>query len=735
MAAWANRNASPARRVTTAAIGVLVLVALVAGGGVFALMQQLHTRTVEGALAGALQDRRELLKSQFRLHESRAEDVAQIAELRNALASRKADALEAVIRGTLVDEVRAVSVHSSDGALLAAAGAPVPSPALEFHLSTPLASDLLWDGRPVLRTRVPVRRDGSTLGVVVVEQTMNAVVDMIKAEVGVWKTGEIALCFAQDARLQCLPQRRNAQVVRVPLRGADGAMLPAAHAAQGRSGIARGPDSLGYDIVAAYGPVGDLGLLMAVEVDADEITGPLRRQLVGVVLLALGAIGLGVWLLRRNVRPLVAQVSAAQEEAAAAHEQLQRIADNVPALVGYVSSDERYQFANRIYGDWFAVDPQAMIGRRMSEIWEPDRYARTRPHIEKALGGERADFEQEIRSHGNQRMLRTSFVPEIAPGGGVRGFFVLSSDVTKQEQVHRALDHAMQRLDLALDASRVTVWESDLRTGETVLSEAWAELLGRTPGETRTTVAELSALVHPEEIGRLSRESMEVAQGRREEYAVEHRIRAESGHWKWILSRGKVVERDPATGQALRMMGTNLDITARKQGEMRLEQLANYDTLTGAANRNLFGNRLAQAIARSRRTKDRAALMYLDIDKFKGINDTLGHAAGDALLREFAARLKAVVRDTDTVGRLGGDEFAVLMEDVKDAEAPARVAQKILEAMRSPVDAVGKPVTVTTSIGVALFDGAADPEALAKRADEALYEAKAAGRNTYRVAA
>jgi diguanylate cyclase (GGDEF)-like protein len=270
-----------------------------------------------------------------------------------------------------------------------------------------------------------------------------------------------------------------------------------------------------------------------------------------------------------------------------------------------------------------------------------------------------------------------------------------------------------------------------------VLSEAWAELLDRPPGETRTTVAELATLVHPTEVAELMRLQAATITGRNDAYSVEHRVRAASGQWKWILSRGQVVAREPATGKAQRMMGTNLDITARKEAELRMEYLASYDTLTGAANRALFGDRIARAILRNRRSGGRAALLYLDIDKFKGVNDSLGHAAGDELLKEFTARLGRCVRATDAVGRLGGDEFAVLLEDVTEAGAAERVAAKILDAMRVPFAIDGHGLTISASIGMVEFgaDAADDPEALARRADAALYEAKAGGRDTYRIAA
>ncbi len=729
-----HNSGSAARRITAAAVGVLAFTALVAGGGVFALMQQSLERSVEGMLLTALEVRRQLVQSQVELRETNVRVVARQADLLQALRDGgDSQAVRRSVQESIGGEFTAVTVFSESGDRVASVGPVAHAPTLALGLDSPMRSELLWADGPVLRTRAPVSEGGRVLGSVLVEQRMTVVAELMKAEIGLWRTGEIALCAARGDRVHCYPQRRDARVVEAPLRGEGGAMLPAAHAAAGQTGIVRARDSLGYEVLAAYGPVGNLGLVLAVEVDTEEIAGLLYRQLPAVVFMALAAIGLGVLLLRRRVQPLAAQLSEARAEAGAAHERLQTIADSVPALVGYVDADERYRFANRTYDEWYGIGRHQLLGRRMREVWEPWRYAFTRPHIEKALAGERVDYVQTLATARGSRIVRTSFVPDLGADGKAQGFFLLSSDITESENARKALDRALQKLDLALDASRVAVWETDVSSGETVLSEAWAEILDRQRAETRTTTEELAALVHPDDRARVESEAAAVLKGEKAEYAVEHQVRAESGHWKWILSRGKVVARDPATGRALTLMGTNLDVTERKRGEIRLEKLANYDTLTGCANRNLFSDRLRQAIARCARSKGRAALMYLDIDKFKGINDTLGHDAGDALLKAFAARLKAAVRATDTVGRLGGDEFAILLEEVKEEDAPARVAQKVLEAMRAPVDAVGKPVVVTTSIGIALFGGEAEPEALAKRADVALYEAKAAGRNTYRV--
>ena len=219
-------------------------------------------------------------------------------------------------------------------------------------------------------------------------------------------------------------------------------------------------------------------------------------------------------------------------------------------------------------------------------------------------------------------------------------------------------------------------------------------------------------------------------------YEVEHRVKMHSGEWKWIHSVGNVVERD-ARGQVLRMNGTNADIGTRKQAEERLEHQAHHDVLTGLPNRSLFHARLERAMARARRQKVLMAVMYLDIDKFKNINDTRGHAIGDALLKDFARRLESCVRSVDTVARLGGDEFAVILEQLDERDAGRRIAEKIVAAMRPEFTREYRALSITTSVGVAFHQGAEEISAdnLVKKADQALYAAKGAGRDNYQVAA
>jgi diguanylate cyclase (GGDEF)-like protein len=172
---------------------------------------------------------------------------------------------------------------------------------------------------------------------------------------------------------------------------------------------------------------------------------------------------------------------------------------------------------------------------------------------------------------------------------------------------------------------------------------------------------------------------------------------------------------------------------ARNYGKM-LESLALNDPLTGLANRRLLAERMSMALAHARRHKSAMAVVYLDLDGFKQVNDTLGHGTGDVLLKMVAERLVATVREEDTVARLGGDEFIVALWEVRDADRAATVALKVIAAVSQPYEIGGHSVSITTSAGIGIYPvHGEDADTLMKSADLALYEAKRAGKNAYRI--
>jgi len=186
-------------------------------------------------------------------------------------------------------------------------------------------------------------------------------------------------------------------------------------------------------------------------------------------------------------------------------------------------------------------------------------------------------------------------------------------------------------------------------------------------------------------------------------------------------------------GVVRRFYALSVDITDRKERELLLEQQVQHDGLTGLLNRNGFMTRLQPAMEHAKRYGEPLALLFLDLDGFKHINDTYGHNAGDALLRGFAGRLTGVMRRTDAVARLAGDEFVVLLEGVTNPiRDPATAATKVLDAMKLPLPLAGGDVIVSASIGIAVYsDDIVDAESLLQRADKAMYRAKHVGRNGY----
>ncbi len=210
-----------------------------------------------------------------------------------------------------------------------------------------------------------------------------------------------------------------------------------------------------------------------------------------------------------------------------------------------------------------------------------------------------------------------------------------------------------------------------------------------------------------------------------------YRVKRSDEQFIWLETSSKAVTHDE-TGKIIEIIAVSRDITTRKQSEERLLYLANYDSLTGLPNRALFRDRLRRAIARSQRNETKIALFFLDLDRFKNINDSLGHHAGDQLLRGVSKRLKQYAREGDTIARLGGDEFTIILEGIHSTEDASVVAEKILELMQAPFRLDGHEVVVTPSIGITLFpDDAADMRSLLKNADTAMYRSKEKGRNAY----
>lgn len=310
-------------------------------------------------------------------------------------------------------------------------------------------------------------------------------------------------------------------------------------------------------------------------------------------------------------------------------------------------------------------------------------------------------------------------------------YYLVRRPFTQQIEIENSLQLSEERWKFALEGAGDGVWDWNVQTNQVFRSARWKEIYGYTDADLGTTAEDGRTLMHPDDRQRAIAEVNAYLQGEKDAFVSEFRLLCKDGSWKWTLSRGMLVSRTP-DGKPLRMIGTHTDISDRKQSEAQVFRLAHYDQVTNLPNRILFLDRFEQEIKKMRRNDHTITLMYLDLDRFKEVNDTLGHDMGDLLLKETAQRLVSCVRASDTVARMGGDEFTVIINNLDDQISAERLAQKILDKLTEPFNLGDELVYITTSIGISLYplDGT-EVDVLLKNADQAMYAAKEHGRNRY----
>ena len=561
--------------------------------------------------------------------------------------------------------------------------------------------------------------------------------------------------------------------------------------------------------------------------------------------------------LSREFDAMTKALIASDQQRDRSEQQLRDITDNLPALVGYIDPGQHYRFANERYREWLGHDPFSMVGRHVAEVMGDESYAVMKGNLEKALSGERVQWERTVRRDGVERHLLVEYIPDIEPGGQVRGCYALHMDITGRRAAELAIARSEQRMADLTNAIPAMVGYFDMDETCLYANDAGLRSLGVDRGDIpgismraalgETVYAQHAPFVREVLQGRRSRLEGKVAFAGRQAHFQAHLIpdRSDGGGQRgfylmtfditalkeaetrrakvegqlraitdnlpvaityldaeqryrfvnrtgldWLCrsadevigqrigdvlrpiayerrresievgltGRRVTFEAESITGDVTRILhyvyipdiesdgrvtglyGLATDVSALKKVENQLSLLVRSDVLTGVANRYHFNEAMPLALSRARRAMSGLALMYLDIDHFKSINDSLGHSAGDEVLKAFAKRLQQSVRTTDTVARLGGDEFVIILEGVNEADEPQVVARKIIANVTRPLEVEGRSLTITTSIGVAfrreiLAADGATAEALIGRADAALYAAKKAGRNTWRVMA
>jgi len=425
----------------------------------------------------------------------------------------------------------------------------------------------------------------------------------------------------------------------------------------------------------------------------------------------------------------ISAAKAAEQAVRESEHRLRMVTDNLPVLISYLDRDLRFRFVNRTYQQWFGSEAAPRVGTSVQELYGEQAWLEIGPRLRAALEGQDVAYDREMVRPEGTRHVQVTVVPDRDEQGKVVGLYTLINDVTSYREAQQAVQESEARLRTVADAlpMRVAYVDADERyrfnnlAYERGFGRPRHELYGQT---VRAVLGEVAYdAVEPHIRSALRGES------------VKFQSEMASGG-SYVCYEAQYIPQLAADGSTvLGFHAVVSDITRQKLEEKRLIELARADPLTGLINRAGFELRVAEAMTLCRTTGALMALMYLDIDRFKQINDRFGHSTGDALLRAFAGRLSQTLRSTDTVARLGGDEFTVIMEGLPRPEVASTVAAKIVQAMSLPFFIEQQAISVTASIGLAFYQGdATTVEALVQQADVMLYQAKDAGRNNVQVA-
>lgn len=419
------------------------------------------------------------------------------------------------------------------------------------------------------------------------------------------------------------------------------------------------------------------------------------------------------------------------------------LSENIGATVSIFDRDLVFRYVSASFARWYGVEPAQMVGHTVPAFFEPDTFRGFKPYVDRALAGETLRYERIVRSHKvDSTWLVVSLVPVRDGNGEVIGVVNSALDVHELKTAYEALRVANQKLTGHIDNSPLAVIEFDasLRllswparaaaifgySREELGSEPLARLLGDSDGEHNALRVALAGL---RQAG-ASNSRVELKHRRKDGSVV---------YCEWFNSA-----LTSEAGEVRSIMSLVQDVSARFQAAEQLRFIAEHDSLTGLPNRAALYRKIDSALLLARDCGDQVALLFIDLDGFKQLNDAYGHAAGDIVLQETARRIAASVRASDTVARLGGDEFVVLLESGVDEGTCQRVGASILSAIQRNYDFTvshsdGTETAISTHVGASIGVAIQPPlesqvERLFKRADDAMYAAKRAGKGCVRVA-
>ncbi|HUH61293.1 MAG TPA: diguanylate cyclase [Candidimonas sp.] len=505
---------------------------------------------------------------------------------------------------------------------------------------------------------------------------------------------------------------------------------------EGRGSFIGASDIDGIERLYTFGGLDPFPMLVSIVRSTDVILEAWYRDVrrLGAATLALMVACIALALLAE--RQLYARhLATAQMQQAKNH--LHTVLDSIPAMVAYWDSNLRNRFSNSAHSDWFGMKPQQIDGRVMSDVMCTQVLAELEPHIYLALDGHRQQFDNVLPdANGDRRHVASTYIPDIRQDGVVRGFFVLATDTTQRKAIETSLLEEKERFRVTLESIRDGVITTDKDGRITYQNPAAEAMTGWASDEAIGRLAEDVIALHDDTEGAAQQSSL------RQALSFRHAI-ISTNDSVLINRNGQRIEVDDSAAPILdetgMLSGAVLvfhDVSRSRALAREMQHLSQHDALTRLPNRRMLGDSSNKAITRAKRDRRRIAVLYLDLDGFKNVNDTYGHDAGDELLVIVAQRFSSVLRVGDMLTRYGGDEFIVLMDVLDGPEDAARLAARLLAVNNEPIVIKGQRLVIGTSIGIALYpDDAQDFEGLLRHADKSMYEAKRGGKNRYSLSA
>ena len=411
--------------------------------------------------------------------------------------------------------------------------------------------------------------------------------------------------------------------------------------------------------------------------------------------------------------------------------QLELITDNLPMAVSVQDDQHRVRFANRALREWFGLRPEAIVGRHISEIIGQDVFAEVQPYGERARKGEIVQVRRRTELQGSIRWVDTTLAPFDDGEDNRNGLIAVQADVTKRVEANEALNYARNTLTSHLANTPLAVIQLDAYRRVIQWIGRASEMFGWSASDAIGRRLEELGLFDEDGRSRFEQELYWLDHGSgtsAERFTSAYRNLRNDGsplHAEWF---GSVLRESGKVSSYLMLVQ---DVSARVSAERHLHYVANHDVLTGLANRSQFQERLKVEILRARRLNHSLGVVLLDLDRFKYVNESLGHGVGDALLQEVAVRFSLAIGTNDLIARTGGDEFMLLLNMENDEKRGDTMAEELRRLFTRPFRLADQDVFVTASLGVSLFPQHADNEVdLIKNADWAMYRAKDAGRNS-----